>query len=50
MNNSEMLLVMVGGMATVAGGVMAAYIGFLGGEATPPNSVLFLLNICSPLR
>ena len=31
MNKSEMLLVMVGGMATVAGGVLAAYIGFLGG-------------------
>ncbi len=30
MNRSEMLLVMVGGMATVAGGVLAAYIGFLG--------------------
>jgi concentrative nucleoside transporter, CNT family len=32
MTNSEMLLVMIGGMATVAGGVMAAYIGFLGGD------------------
>lgn len=32
MSKSEMLLVMVGGMATVAGGVLAAYIGFLGGE------------------
>ena len=32
MNRSEMLLVMVGGMATVAGGVLAAYIGFLGGD------------------
>lgn len=32
MNRSEILLVMVGGMATVAGGVLAAYIGFLGGE------------------
>ena len=32
MNSSEMLLVMVGGMATVAGGVLAAYIGFLGGD------------------
>tara|TARA_B110000114_G_scaffold131800_1_gene138042 strand:+ start:818 stop:2215 length:1398 start_codon:yes stop_codon:yes gene_type:complete len=32
MNKSEMLLVMIGGMATVAGGVLAAYIGFLGGE------------------
>jgi concentrative nucleoside transporter, CNT family len=31
MNKSEMLLVMVGGMSTVAGGVLAAYIGFLGG-------------------
>jgi CNT family concentrative nucleoside transporter len=31
MTKSEMLLVMVGGMATVAGGVLAAYIGFLGG-------------------
>lgn len=32
MTRSEMLLVMVGGMATVAGGVLAAYIGFLGGD------------------
>lgn len=32
MSKSEMLLVMVGGMATVAGGVLAAYIGFLGGD------------------
>ena len=32
MNKSEILLVMVGGMATVAGGVLAAYIGFLGGN------------------
>ncbi|NRA92323.1 MAG: lipocalin family protein [Psychroserpens sp.] len=32
MTKSEILLVMIGGMATVAGGVLAAYIGFLGGE------------------
>ena len=32
MNKSEILLVMTGGMATVAGAVLAAYIGFLGGE------------------
>tara|TARA_R110002020_G_scaffold23587_3_gene78483 strand:- start:53552 stop:55015 length:1464 start_codon:yes stop_codon:yes gene_type:complete len=32
MNRSEILLVMIGGMATVAGGVLAAYIGFLGGS------------------
>lgn len=32
MTRSEILLVMIGGMATVAGAVLAAYIGFLGGE------------------
>lgn len=32
MTKSEILCVMVGGMATIAGGVMAAYIGFLGGD------------------
>lgn len=32
MTKSEILLVMIGGMATVAGAVLAAYIGFLGGE------------------
>lgn len=32
MNKSEILLVMIGGMATVSGAVLAAYIGFLGGD------------------
>ncbi len=32
MNRSEILLVMTGGMATLAGGVLAAYIAFLGGD------------------
>jgi CNT family concentrative nucleoside transporter len=32
MNRSEIFLVMVAGMATVAGGVLAAYVGFLGGD------------------
>jgi concentrative nucleoside transporter, CNT family len=31
MNRSEIFLVMTAGMATVAGGVLAAYVGFLGG-------------------
>ncbi|MEK9583454.1 MAG: nucleoside transporter C-terminal domain-containing protein [Flavobacteriaceae bacterium] len=31
MNRSEVMLVMTGGMATVAGGVLASYVGFLGG-------------------
>lgn len=32
MTQSELLCLMSGGMATIAGGVLAAYIGFLGGE------------------
>ncbi len=32
MNRSEIMLVMAGGMATLAGGVLAAYIAFLGGS------------------
>jgi len=32
MQSSEIYLVMVGGMATVAGSVLAAYVGFLGGD------------------
>lgn len=32
MSNSEILLVMTGGMATLAGGVLAAYIALLGGN------------------
>jgi len=32
MNRSEMMLVMAGGMATMAGGVLAVYINFLGGD------------------
>jgi len=32
MSRSEMMCLMTGGMATIAGGVFAAYIGFLGGD------------------
>jgi CNT family concentrative nucleoside transporter len=32
MTKSEILTLMVGGMATIAGGVFAAYVGFLGGD------------------
>ncbi len=32
MSRSELLAVMIGGMATLAGGVLAAYVGFLGGS------------------
>lgn len=36
---SEMLCLMTGGMATIAGGVFAAYVGFLGGD--DPQQQLF---------
>lgn len=32
MTKSEIMCLMTGGMATIAGGVLAAYVGFLGGE------------------
>jgi len=46
MNRSEIMLVMIGGMATVAGGVMAAYIGFLGGD-DPAQRLLFAKHLLS---
>ena len=44
MNKSEILLVMIGGMATVAGAVLAAYIGFLGGD-DPQLRLLFAKHL-----
>ena len=44
MTRSEILLVMTGGMATVAGGVLAAYIGFLGGD-DPQQRLLFAKHL-----
>ena len=44
MNKSEILLVMIGGMATVAGGVLAAYIAFLGGD-DPVKQVEFAKHL-----
>lgn len=35
MSRSELMALMTGGMATIAGGVMAAYIGLLGGQWAP---------------
>lgn len=40
MTRSEILAVMVGGMATIAGGVMIAYISFLGGN-DPQQQIFF---------
>lgn len=44
MNRSELFLVMVGGMATLAGGVLAAYISFLGGD-DPQQRLLFAKHL-----
>lgn len=44
MTRSEIMCLMTGGMATIAGGVLAAYIGFLGGE-DPAQQVLFAKHL-----
>lgn len=44
MNRSEIMLVMTGGMATIAGGVLAIYIGMLGGT-DPVNQLLFAKHL-----
>lgn len=44
MTKSEIMCLMTGGMATIAGGVLAAYIGFLGGE-DPAEQVLFAKHL-----
>ena len=44
MTRSEILCIMAGGMATIAGGVFAAYIGFLGGE-DPEARVFFAKHL-----
>jgi CNT family concentrative nucleoside transporter len=44
MTRSEMLTIMVGGMATIAGAVMIAYISFLGGD-NPQQQVLFATHL-----
>ncbi|MFM1850949.1 MAG: Nucleoside permease NupX [Verrucomicrobiota bacterium] len=44
MTRSEMLCIMVGGMATVAGAVLIAYISFLGGT-DPEQQVIFATHL-----
>ena len=44
MTKSEILLVMTGGMATLAGGVLAAYVAFLGGD-DPVQRVVFAKHL-----
>ncbi|MCC5922231.1 MAG: Na+ dependent nucleoside transporter [Crocinitomicaceae bacterium] len=44
MTQSEILCLMAGGMATIAGGVLASYIGFLGGE-DPQQKIFFAKHL-----
>lgn len=44
MTRSELYVVMVGGMATVAGSVLAAYVGFLGGD-DPHQQLIFTKHL-----
>jgi CNT family concentrative nucleoside transporter len=46
MTRSEIMTLMTGGMATIAGGVLAAYIGFLGGDS-PESRQLFAKHLLS---
>jgi CNT family concentrative nucleoside transporter len=46
MTNSELLCLMTGGMATIAGGVLAAYINFLGG-GDEASKVMFAAHLLS---
>lgn len=44
MSRSEILCVMIGGMANIAGGVLAAYVGFLGGD-DPAQQQMFATHL-----
>lgn len=44
MTRSEIMCLMSGGMATIAGGVLAAYVGFLGGE-DPAQQAFFAKHL-----
>lgn len=44
MTNSEIMCLMSGGMATIAGGVLAAYMGFLGGD-DPVQRIYFAKHL-----
>ncbi|MBL7698360.1 MAG: hypothetical protein JNK79_09385 [Chitinophagaceae bacterium] len=46
MNRSEILCIMVGGMANTAGSVLGAYVGFLGGD-DPAQQQYFALHMMS---
>lgn len=49
MTNSELLCLMSGGMATIAGGVLAAYINFLGGDDEAMKVVFATHLLCASI-
>ena len=49
MTRSELMSLMVGGMATIAGGVLASYIGLLGGEDEASRREFATLLLCASL-
>lgn len=49
MTRSELLCVMIGGMANIAGGVLAAYVGFLGGEDPVQRQMFATHLLCASI-
>lgn len=49
MTRSELLCLMIGGMATIAGGVLAAYVGFLGGTSPESQQVFATHLLCASI-
>ncbi len=49
MTRSELLCVMIGGMANIAGGVLAAYVGFLGGDDPVQRQMFATHLLCASI-
>jgi concentrative nucleoside transporter, CNT family len=49
MTRSELLCLMIGGMATIAGGVLAAYVGFLGGDSPAGQQIFATHLLCASI-
>ncbi|HXH99535.1 MAG TPA: nucleoside transporter C-terminal domain-containing protein [Sphingobacteriaceae bacterium] len=49
MTRSELLCLMIGGMATIAGGVLAAYVGFLGGTSPESQQAFATHLLCASI-
>lgn len=49
MSRSELLCIMIGGMANIAGGVLAAYVGFLGGEDPVQRQMFATHLLCASI-